>query len=481
MLCRLTDLPLLPLVLLTVAFLFPSAPLPAQPPPPPQPKLWLYPGGAIGETAVLRIDDTLNPGVNYVLGMSFSMTANHYSLRLLPPVTLLTAGKFGSQAKVQFLMPVPNTSALIGTVIHLQAATGGGTAWNYSFALTWALATQNAPGFTRAVPSSQSVSRSTVEALRDGTFLFTGGVTGQYPNLPTMTDAIRVYDPKVNQFRAAGKLTTARISHTAQELRDGTVLIAGGNESSSQTAEVYDPNTAVSRKLGPLPYQLSEYGTVTHFIDPMMNREYVLFAGGGSWLAPSAAAMLYDVQTCGFVRLPDMGTGRVDASAVVLPGTGAVLITGGTNGKTTLASAEVFLISTRRFHPFGNMTRPRLGHAMMALDSRYVIISGGMDSGLRHFDDIEIFDTVTGAATRLPQRLRVGRSDHLMVPRPSGEILVCGGFSFHADASRVAERLTVAGSIPVRPVPNEEPAVSFKAGKTGSVLGWGGTAMHYLK
>lgn len=85
---------------------------------------------------------------------------------------------------------------------------------------------------------------STATLLTDSAVLVVGGnsldpVTG---NLTPIATA-EVFDDSTQNFNGAGALNTARDSHTATMLNDGTVLIAGGNGSSGilSSAELYAP------------------------------------------------------------------------------------------------------------------------------------------------------------------------------------------------------------------------------------------------
>jgi WD40 repeat protein len=64
-------------------------------------------------------------------------------------------------------------------------------------------------------------------SLRDGTVLITGGnddgTCGGFANA-------EIYNPGSGTFSVTGKMTTSRDIHTATLLRDGTVLLAGGGE-----------------------------------------------------------------------------------------------------------------------------------------------------------------------------------------------------------------------------------------------------------
>ena len=85
-----------------------------------------------------------------------------------------------------------------------------------------------------------SRSDHTATLLPGGHVLIVGGYDGDAydTGVPMLTDA-EDYDPSTGSFTSAGRLLYLREGHTATLLRDGTVLIAGGNNSA--VAELYTP------------------------------------------------------------------------------------------------------------------------------------------------------------------------------------------------------------------------------------------------
>lgn len=74
--------------------------------------------------------------------------------------------------------------------------------------------------------------------LADGRVLITGGEMvdiGGFHVWRTIHASAEIFDPATNTFRAIAPMHEARTNHTATLLRDGRVLIAGGN-----TLEVFD-------------------------------------------------------------------------------------------------------------------------------------------------------------------------------------------------------------------------------------------------
>src|SRR5271169_1868045 len=79
----------------------------------------------------------------------------------------------------------------------------------------------------------QSRARHTATLLPNGNVLVLGGTQTMPPGgggaapAPVSVDSAEVYDPAKGGFQSAGKLLTARDSHTATLLANGTVLVAG--------------------------------------------------------------------------------------------------------------------------------------------------------------------------------------------------------------------------------------------------------------
>ena len=81
----------------------------------------------------------------------------------------------------------------------------------------------------------------TATLLPDGTLLVAGGDTiGSDPE--TLASAER-YDPAAGTWTNAGRMSEARVNHTATLLNDGSVLVAGDfNDASEATVESYRPD-----------------------------------------------------------------------------------------------------------------------------------------------------------------------------------------------------------------------------------------------
>ncbi len=181
--------------------------------------------------------------------------------------------------------------------------------------------------FTRTGDMSVARIVHSANLLEDGKVLIAGGM--EHGNV---TASAEIYDPRTGKFASVGTLKTARYKHTAGELPDGRVLIAGGSDERDgagtlSTVEIYDPKT---EKFSEAPamknarYKLPEHAAILKNGD-------VLVAGG------NASGEVYDAKKNAFEAV-DGGTGKLQwyLSETVLPG-GDVLLAGGysTNYQST--------------------------------------------------------------------------------------------------------------------------------------------------
>lgn len=124
--------------------------------------------------------------------------------------------------------------------------------------------------FTAAGSMAEKRTNHTATLLPNGKVLVTGGGVAPnsasgvsldfFPqetvNSPSLT--AELFDPQTETFSPAGNMNTARSSHTATLLPDGTVLLLGGSHpwtnangyTSDNTAEIYDPATGSFKQAG---------------------------------------------------------------------------------------------------------------------------------------------------------------------------------------------------------------------------------------
>ena len=105
---------------------------------------------------------------------------------------------------------------------------------------------------------------------------------------------------------------------------------------------------------------------------------------------------------------------------------GNILIAGGLNGSSRLASAELFDAVTRTFSDVGSMSIDREYHtATLLLDGRVLIVGGRVQTGAI-VGTAELYDPVTDMFTQV-EGMRNQRFLHTATLLPSGEVLITGG------------------------------------------------------
>lgn len=206
----------------------------------------------------------------------------------------------------------------------------------------------------------------TATPLRDGRVLVVGGDTQRnVESFPVTLATVERYDPVTNRWTAVAPMHTARSFHTATLLADGRVLISGGQSSRSRLladAEVYDPVADRWQGTGPL-----RDGRWRHTATLLASGQ-VLIAGGDTTRDYHAAtAEIYDPATNAWRPAHDMGVGRSRHTAALLAN-GQVLVTGGDGQEGRLTDAEAYDPAADRWQPTG---RAGLTAALRAGEARY--------------------------------------------------------------------------------------------------------------
>lgn len=186
----------------------------------------------------------------------------------------------------------------------------------------------------------------TATQLPNGKILIAGGTNG-----PNVLRTAELYDPSLDDptFAPTGSMLVPRDFHSANLLPNGTVLIAGGFTNSSvstgptASAELYFPYPGRFVTTSPMPFE-ADHHTATLLADGS-----VLVVGGyaSNNVYRSEAAIYYSTSgTWG--RLPPMhvgAIGNITARALhtaTMLQDGRVLIAGGVNASGVLCSAIVF-------------------------------------------------------------------------------------------------------------------------------------------
>ena len=178
----------------------------------------------------------------------------------------------------------------------------------------------------------------TATLLKNGKVLVTGGIQGAPPTTTVLAEA-ELYDPVTGSFlQTLGSLATLRQWHTASLLADGKVLVAGGMvdnaETATATAELFDPTTQMfTATKGPLAAARG-FHTATVLKDGT-----VLVTGGDDMTTTLASAEVYDPTAETFSPTGSMGSTRESHTATLL-NDGTVLVNGGIGSGE--ATAELY-------------------------------------------------------------------------------------------------------------------------------------------
>ena len=242
--------------------------------------------------------------------------------------------------------------------------------------------------------------------------------------------AVAIVKVTPSGFTATADMGTSRVG-TATLLRNGTVLLAGGNSGSplNQTAEIFDPATNTFSPTGTLVSPRNAH-TAT-----LLQNGKVLIAGGISSPSSSAntlaMAELYDGATGTFTATGNMAVPRRDHTATLLTN-GKVLVAGGVDGNNNfLSSAEIYDPATGTFTSTGNLITGRVNHAAVLLYSGKVLIAGGCcDSNSRaefvEFASAELYDPGTGTFGPTGS-MGEAREVFAMTLLADGRVLAAGG------------------------------------------------------
>jgi hypothetical protein len=264
----------------------------------------------------------------------------------------------------------------------------------------------------------------TATLLQSGEVLVAGGCALDGCELDGRGRTTEVFDPKTGRFRPGPRLLRPRVGHVAVQLRDGSVLVAGGWTGSepTATAELYRPGRGFSH----LPSMTTARGGFTASLLPDGR---VLIVGGTDGQGTLRSAELFDPRSRSFRRTGTMRAARAAHAAAGLLG-GRVLITGGSADGRVLASAEIYDPRTGRFSPASSMTATRHKHAAVTLRSGFVLVVGGSDH--RDFRgrhrSAELYDARRARFTRVGRMAEARfKLPDAVVRLPSGTVLVAGG------------------------------------------------------
>jgi hypothetical protein len=127
----------------------------------------------------------------------------------------------------------------------------------------------------------------------------------------------------------------------------------------------------------------------------------------------------------GFCDTGSMSDARRGHTATLLPN-GEVLITGGQENGTILASAELYDPASGTFSSASSMSISRQFHKAILLPTGKVLITGGLRSGDVALSTAELYDPASGTFNSTSS-MSTERALHTITKLPNGKILISGG------------------------------------------------------
>jgi uncharacterized protein (TIGR03437 family) len=216
-------------------------------------------------------------------------------------------------------------------------------------------------------------------------------------------NALNAVAQSPGSFVRIASMTNLRWGHTATLLRDGRVLIAGGQNSSTlTTAELYDPSSGTFVPTGNMTVARAWHAST------LLSDGRVLIAGGGQSNGLTSAE-LYDPRTGTFTATGNMSAPHL-FPAVNLLSNGKVLITGST-------SAELYDPATGVFTPAGVVSEGT-GGAVLLRGSR-VLIPG--------YDSISLYSITADSLKLLASLPGTLKGFHTSTLLANGKVLIAGG------------------------------------------------------
>ncbi len=298
-----------------------------------------------------------------------------------------------------------------------------------------------AGGFSTTARIDPARQYHTATLLPDGKVLVAGGYGSG--GVGWLIDS-QLYDPQKSDFETTGRLATRRDAHTATLLPNGKVLVAGGEEVNESgfsvllsSAELYDPARGAFAPTGPMVT-----GRELHTATLLRDGKVLVVGGEDAKGYAVGRAETYDPALGAFIPTGSLSVGRYGHTATLLPD-GRVLIAGGERINDdgfdiALSSAEIYDPVTGKFHPTGSMKVARKHHTATLLNNGQVLIAGGEDNNGHALQSAELYDPASGRF-RLTGQMLSPHDSHAAALLGDGRVLIAGGFGGAVGVTNEAE------------------------------------------
>ena len=246
----------------------------------------------------------------------------------------------------------------------------------------------------------------TATLLASGKVLIAGGISDPGPGTEggTALGSAELYDPATGKFTSLFQgMINPRYYHTATLLRDGKVLLAGGQGTGGQIlpdTELYDPVatafTATASMMVDLAVDTGRWQHTATLLNDVNGSVIMVGGNAGTDAGPGVShlftAQSYDPVLASFtssISTTNQLTDSRSHHAAAMLATGNVLLTGGIGGVSS--SLSDFLLSAELYNPagvgsFGASANPmnfaRANHTATALPNGKIVIIGGNNGGV---------------------------------------------------------------------------------------------------
>jgi large repetitive protein len=236
------------------------------------------------------------------------------------------------------------------------------------------------PGATQPLTDAPMVA-----FLQNGDVLIAGGdrpkTTSSGWEWSYTDDAYR-YVAATDAFETAGKLQVARGWATATVMKDGRVLIVGGESDAAYgdpSVDIYDPTAKTWSKGKQMPKERYGHGAV------LLADGKVLVGGGCAWDQTTDSFISYDPAADTWSTLATvMSTQRCGHTMTMLPN-GKILIAGGLQGPNKFSAWSAYMDSLEIFDPntgtitasTAKLSNPRAYHLAVLMQDGRVLFDGG--------------------------------------------------------------------------------------------------------